>query len=400
MLTVTLALRDLLRDRLFLLCNVAVLAGVLVPLLILLGVKNGVYEALIGQLLSNPATLQIDTQGNAELTEAEIAPLRDWSEIAFLTPRTRSQFDYVNLYAPEGSGAALREALLLPTGAGDPNLPPGMVLAEDEIALSPLLARQMALAEGDQIELVTQAETRPRQLRLRVTVRHILPETVASGRSVMADFAVLDRVEAFYDNYALPEFGVTEGRPLAERQPRFEGLRVYARSLESLGPLQERLEAELGIGTSAKTREVAAVLGLGRNLDLALGLTSALAATGLVAALLFGFWSDAMRKRGALAALGMLGLPPRSLALFPVVQAMVTAVLGLMLSFALYAGGAALAARMFAQGLPGEAPVTRLEWPQGMAICAAVLCIVLVAAVASAWSALRVDPARTLREGH
>ena len=400
MLTVTLALRDLFRDRLFLLCNIAVLAGVLVPLLILLGVKNGVYEALIGQLLSNPATLQIDTQGNAELTEAEIAPLRDWPDIAFLTPRTRSQFDYVNLYAPSEGGAALREALLLPTGPGDPNLPPGMVLAEDEIALSPLLARQMHLTEGDVIELVTQAETRPKQLRLPVTVRHILPETVATGRSVMADFAVLDRVEAFYDNYALPEYGVTEGRPLAERQPRFEGLRVYARSLEGLGPVQERLEAELGIGTSARTREVAAVLGLGRNLDLALGLTSALATTGLAAALLFGFWSDAMRKRGVLAALGMLGIPPRSLALFPVVQAVITAVLGLALSFALYAGAAAMAARMFAQGLPGEAPVTRLDWPQGMAICAAVLVIVLVAALASAWSALRVDPARTLREGH
>jgi putative ABC transport system permease protein len=177
-------------------------------------------------------------------------------------------------------------------------------------------------------------------------------------------------------------------------------LRVYARSLEGLGSVQERLEAELGIATSAKTREVAAVLGLGRNLDLALGLTSALATTGLAAALLFGFWSDAMRKRGALAALGMLGIPPRSLALFPVVQAVITAVLGLALSFALYAGAAAMAARMFAQGLPGEAPVTRLDWPQGMAICAAVLAIVLVAALASAWSALRVDPARTLREGH
>lgn len=399
MLTTSLAMRDLLRDRLFLLCNVAVLAGVLVPLLILLGVKNGVYEALIGELLRNPATLQIDTQGNADLSEVEIGPLRDWPDVAFLTPRTRSQFDYVNLYAPGGTGATLREALLLPTGAGDPNLPPGLVLSETEIALSPLLAKQMALSQGDSIEMITQAENRPKQLRLSVKVRHILPETTAAGRTVLAPYALLDQVEAFYDAYALPEYGITEGRPLSERQARYEGLRVYARSLEGLGPLQERLEAQLGIATSAKTREVAAVLGLGRNLDLALGLTSALAASGLAGALIFGFWSDAMRKRGTLAALAMIGMSPWRLAMLPVIQALVTAILGLLLSFALYAAGAALAERLFAGGLQGGAAVTRLELGQAAAICAAVLGLVLLASMASAWSALRVDPARVLRGG-
>ena len=86
MLIVQLAWRDLLRDRFFLLCNVAVMVGILVPLLVLFGVKNGVYQALIGEMLANPANLQIDTAGNATLSEAEIAPLRDWPEIAFMTP--------------------------------------------------------------------------------------------------------------------------------------------------------------------------------------------------------------------------------------------------------------------------------------------------------------------------
>lgn len=399
MLTLSLALRDLLRDRLFLMCNIAVLAGVLVPLLILLGVKNGVYQALIGQLLANPATLQIDTQGNADLTDADIAPLLTWSEIAFFTPRTRSQFDYINLFAPDAAGATLREAILLPTGPGDPNLPDDLILAQDEIALSPLLASQMQIAVGSRIDLVTQAENRPRQLRLSVTVAHILPETVATGRSVLAPFALLDTVEAFYDAYALPDFGITEGRPLAERQQRYEGLRIYARSLQELAPLQQRIETELNLKTSAKTREVTAILGLGRNLDLALALTSTLSATGLAAALLFGFWSDSMRKRGTLAALGMLGLSPPALALLPVIQALVTATLGLALSFLLYGAASHVAGRLFADGLPGDAPITRLDLPQAIIVVATVLVLVLLSALAASWSTLRVDPARTLREG-
>lgn len=399
MLIVSLALRDLLRDRFFLLCNVAVLAGVLVPLLVLFGVKNGVYQALIGQMLANPATLQIDTSGNAALSPEDIAPLRGWAEVAFVTPRTRSQFDYVNVFRKGGGAGALREALLLPSGAGDPNLPPGMVLAADEVALSPLLAQQMRVAVGDTVDLVTQAETRPRQLRLSVTVRAVLPETVSSGRAVLAPFDTLDLVEAFYDAYALPDHGITEGKPLSARVPRFEGVRLYARSLEELGPLQERVEATLGIATTARTREVAALLGLGRNLDLALGLTSVLATLGLAAALLFGFWSDAMRKRGTLAALAMLGLPARALALFPLVQALVTAALGVALSFTLYAGAAGVAGRLFGQGLPGNAQVAVISGGEAAVIVVAVLVLVLVAASASAWAVQRVDPARVLREG-
>ncbi|MFT7594421.1 MAG: putative ABC transport system permease protein, partial [Paracoccaceae bacterium] len=51
MLIVHLAWRDLIRDRFFLFCNIAVMVGILVPLLVLFGVKNGVYSALIGEML-------------------------------------------------------------------------------------------------------------------------------------------------------------------------------------------------------------------------------------------------------------------------------------------------------------------------------------------------------------
>ena len=101
MLVASLALRELLRDRVGLICNVAVIAGVVVPLLLLFGVKNGVYDALIGRLLSNPATLQIDTAGNNAFTEADLAELRGWPETGFATLKTRSLFDYVNLRSVE-----------------------------------------------------------------------------------------------------------------------------------------------------------------------------------------------------------------------------------------------------------------------------------------------------------
>jgi putative ABC transport system permease protein len=397
MLILWLAWRDLLRERFFLFCNVAVMVGILVPLLVLFGVKNGVYNALIGEMLADPANLQIDTQGNASLSERDIAPLRDWPEIAFVTPKVRSQFDYMNVRA-EG-GRRMRTALIIPTGPGDPTLPPGVLLQGRDVAVSAQLARQLDLAQGGGLQLISQAEGRPRQLLLPARVAVILPEKSTAGRAVLAPFAMLELIEAFYDSYSLPEYGITGSRDLADRVPAYAGVRVYARRLEDLAALQARIESRLGLGTSARTRDVESLLGLGRKLNLALGLTAVLAALGLGAALILGFWSDVARKKVVLAGIALLGMPSGALALLPVIQALITAVLGLVLSFGLYLLAARAAAALFGQGLPEGATLAVISAAQAVAISAAVLLLVLGAAGFAAWSALRLDPASVLREG-
>ena len=186
MLILDLAWRDLLRDRFFLFCNVAVMVGILVPLLLLFGVKNGVYRALIGEMLADPANLQIDTAGNGAFTEADLAPLRDWPEIAFLTPKVRGQFDYMNLRA-KGDGRIVT-ALVVPSGAGDPSLPEGVGLAAGEVAVSATLARLLELSTGQTVQLISQAEGRPRQLLLEARVAAVLDDRAAAGRAVLAPY--------------------------------------------------------------------------------------------------------------------------------------------------------------------------------------------------------------------
>ena len=397
MLILRLALRDLLRDRFFLLCNMAVMVGVLVPLLVLFGVKNGVYSALIGDMLADPANLQIDTSGNATLTPEDLEPLKDIPGIAFLTPRVRSQFDYVNVRQPDGR--RLRQALLIPTGQGDPTLPEGATLAEDEVAVSAQLADQLDLPQGAELQLITQAEDRPKQLVLPVSVGLILPATRASGRAVLAPFEMLETVEAFYDSYSLPDYGIEATKDLADRAQTYAGVRLYVSRLEDLATVQTAVEDTLGIGTTANTREVASLLGLGQKLNLALAGTAILAATGLSAALVLGFWTEVARKRTTLAGLALLGVPAGRIALFPVVQAAVTAAGGLVLSFALYLVAARAADHLFGGGLPGGAALAILSPAQVLAVSLAVMALVLCAAGAAAWSALRLDPASILREG-
>ena len=396
MLIIWLAWRDLMHERFFLLANTAIMVGILVPLLVLFGVKNGIYSALIGEMLADPANLQIDTAGNASFSDADIAPLRDWPEIAFVTPKVRGQFDFVNTRALDGR--RIRPALMIPSGQGDPSLPRGIALTKGDVAISAQLAAQLDLKPGARMQIITQAEDRPRQLVLDANVVAILDQRAVQGRAVLAPFATLDLIEAFYDSYSLPDYGITGTRDLAARVATYEGVRLYARRLEDLAALQARIEAQLGISTSARTRDVEALLGLGRKLNLALGLTAGLAALGLGGALVLGFWSDVARKKTVLAGIALLGVPGRDLALFPVVQALITAVLGLAVSFALYALAGRAAKTMFGQGLPDGATLAIISPAQAAAICVGVLGLVIAAAAVAGWSAQRLDPARVLRE--
>lgn len=395
-LTMRLALRDLFFAKTYLICNVAVLAGVLVPLMVLFGVKNGVYDALVGQLMSNPRSLQIDTAGNASFSVTDAETVRQFEGAGFVTLKTRSQFDFVNVRL--SGGRQKRDAILVPSGAGDPNLPDNVSLVNGSAAVSAQLAEQLGITPGDTIDVITQAEDRPRQMRIPLTVAMVLPESGVRGRAVLADIAVLDVVEAFYDAYALPEYGITQGKPLSSRTPDFEGLRVYAASLEELAPLQNRIETAFGIGTEARTAEVETVLRLGRNLNLALLLTATVASLGLAAALIFGFWGDVQRKRQLLAVLSLMGLGGRWLWLYPVVQALVCAVIALGVSFGLLIVAGWAAEAMFDTGLAAGALV-RISGGQVAAIILCVIGFVVAASMFAARAALRTDPATVLREG-
>jgi putative ABC transport system permease protein len=402
-LLVWLALRDLARDWVHLVCNVAVIAGVIVPLLVLYGVKNGVQDRLIGRLRANPATLQIDTAGNTGFARADLAEVQGWPETAFATLKVRSTFDIVNVRPVAGRG--LRDAVMNPSGAGDPTLPPGTVLTPDTVAVSAALAQALEMSPGDEVLLISQAPDRPRQLAVPVRVAAVVPADRLGGRAVLADLDTLVLFEAFYDGYALPDHGIAQGQPLAARAETFAGLRAYARDLDQLGPLQARIEARFGVATQADVRAVEAVLSLGRNLDLALALTTGVAAVGLAATLVFGFWGEIARKRRGLAGLALVGLGPGRIAAIPVIQAVATAVAGLVASFALLGVAAALAARMFdlgpdggAGGGAGGGGIVAISGAQAVTIAVAVVLFVTLSAGAAAMRAARVDPAIILRE--
>ena len=395
MLTLRLALADLARDWIHLICGAALVAGILAPLLILIGVKIGVGRTLLAEFREDPAKREIQIGGNATLPPDLVAEIADWPETGFVAPRVRSQSSDVSL---AGAGRVL-DATMTPSGPGDPmlgDLPAPSGLA---VVLSPELARRLG-AEGT-VEMVAlrYAPTR-RALPLTLEVIGVLADGTLGGRQILADPSTMDLIEAYYDGYAVPAFEVAEGTPFEERTQAWESLRLYAASMDAVGPLEARIEARLAeagadVNAVSAAAEIAATQRLIDNLTLALWVVIAAAGVGMFAALLSSFWAGVERKRATLSLLALQGAPPAMLAALPMVQALATASLGALLAFVVFGLGAGLAEALFADRIEGR--LVALPPGAALGVALGVLAVSAAAALAASLAAQRADPAETLR---
>ncbi|MDE2913958.1 MAG: ABC transporter permease [Paracoccaceae bacterium] len=393
-LSARIALASLWHERIHLFCNVAILAGALVPLLVLFGVKSGIYRALLDDLLSDPNLLHVTTQGDNAFSEDDRAEIAGWPEAAFVALKTRAISDNALIQRPGGDRIA--QATLVPSGPGDPLLSDGAKVSEGQVAVSRRLSEQLTIESGAGIRIVARSERRG-PLLLDATVVDILEPDEMKGYAVLMTPVEMDLIEAYYDGYALPEFGLAEGRPLAERTTSFEGLRLYARGLRDVAALEARIQDRFGVRTHSRALDIEGVLALGRNLDLAFLLIASTAVVGLGAALLFSFWAEVDRKRRVLATLMLVGLRRREIALVPLVQAFAIGVAGILGAFVLFWAAAFIADAMFADRMPGGKSVIELSALAALLAVLLPLAIVLAAALFAVRTALGIDPAITLR---
>lgn len=395
---VRLALADLWNEKVHLACTVAMIMGVVVPLAILLGVKTGVFTALMDNLRSDREMLRVSIPGDHRFSEADAAEVRGWKEAGFVVVNTRAIARRLNVKR-EG-GQRIRGVGLVPSMTGDPVLPPGSAPLGRSVVVSAGLAEQLSLAAGDRlVAVIGRGDPVAERLSITLDVLTVLPRASLDGETLLMDPATMDRIEAFYDGYALPEWGLENGRALNARIVSYESLRIYARDLTDVAALEARLRARFDIAASSRAAQVAGVLKLGRNLDLALSLVSAAALGGLFAALLSSFWAVVQRKRLMLAMLGLVGVPPLGLALVPVVQAAATALIGAVASLLLLGVFAVAAEVLFEGALPPGAQVIQLDAATLTWVVLGIVTLSVAAAFLAASAAARLDPAIVIREG-
>ena len=402
-----LSTRDFVHELSLSLCAILGIAAILAPLLVLFGLKFGVVSSMTARLARDPQARALQPIGHGRFDAAWFAQLAALPQTGFVMPTTRFLAATASLRNPRLPNGEPLAAELWPSGAGDPLVEPEGKPAPPigrvgplsyRVALSAAAADKLHAALGDRLDgRVGRSYNGYREaLALRFTVVQITEAGLADRDVALVPLTLLSAIEDFREGVASEELAST-GAPPSEIRSRYASFRLYARDIDDVAPLRDWLVRH-GVETATRLHDIQALQRLNRDLTLLFVLISSLAGTGTLVWIAISSLSTVARKQRELSLLRLFGFSTGCVAAFPIVQAVLTAVLGVGLASLVVLATAPVIDRMFAGQLPPGVRVFRLE--PGHFVVAVLLAASCAAAAASfaGIRAARVMPSEGLRD--
>jgi len=399
-LLVSLALRDFVHERIMSACFVLALAAVLLPLLVLFGLKFGIIGNLLDPMTEDPRYRQILPTGSGHYDPAWFDAMAARDDVAFVVPRTRTIAATMRVRDPRAESGRIVRVELIPSAPGDPVLD-GLDApdAYQHVVLSLDTADKLGVAAGSGIEgIVSRTLAGEQQTSvLPLTVVAVAPAGAFTRDGMFVSGELLTAIEDYLDGRAVPELGWDGG---AERDAdrSFAGFRLYARDIGDVAGLRSGLMAQ-GIDVRTRLADIELVEALDRNLGIVFWTIAIIAGAGFALSFGSSVWANVDRKRREYSVLRLTGFRTRSIVWFPVVQALLVAALGWTLAVLVFFAVQAGLNAMFIDNIGGGQSVCRLL-PLHFLI--AFLLTAIAAAAAAAVGGLRLaklEPSLALREG-
>ena len=410
---VRLALADYRNDALLSACGVLALAAAMLPLLVILGVQQGLVGALTDRLLADPRNLEIRPVGMGQYSIDWFTRIRANPDIAFIIPQTRSISAQLELFpsVSETDSGRATKVDLLPSGPDDPLLNHWSIRLEEipqagseqagpvRIVLSASAARKLGVeAAGQEIRgrVSRRVQGVYEQEYFPLTVQGILPLEAEQRDTAYAGLELLENVENYRDGYAAPRLG-WPGENLPAPRQVYISFRLYARDLDGVEKLNNLLLGE-GIETYTRAEEIAAVKSLDQAFSFLSILLFLVVGGGFLASASSSSLALVGRKQRALGVLRLLGFHSSHLALFPLVQSVLTGLSGALLSLLLFYCVQGVINRAFAsQVLPGE-QVCCLGAGHALLAVLIAAAVMALGALAAGRKMAGVDPSALIRE--
>lgn len=388
------------------------LAAVLTPLLVLYGVKFGVVQTLTDRLQHDPRNLEVSPVSSGRFTLQDVEKFAARPDVAFALPRTRAIAATMDLRNGKEGARKTVTASLEPSAAGDPLLarygvpapvmPAQPLAAPVEVTLSAPAAEKLGCSLGDTLTGTLERRYQGQVQRARVTLRvaGVLPLAAQQKDVAFVPLPLAQATEDYRDGRAVPELGTAQGwtgEPRPEGPRLYPGFRLYASSLEAVTGLREFFAGQ-GLEVYTHAAEIEQVTSLSRALNTVFALICAAAAAGFLASTASSALAGVKRKERMLGLLRLTGFGTGALLLFPLVQALLTALLGTATAMGVYAAAAAVINHLFAASLGDMEQVCRLLPRHVLLVFAAVAGLALTAALGPALRATRIEPSEVIRD--
>ncbi|MDR1086412.1 MAG: ABC transporter permease [Deltaproteobacteria bacterium] len=372
------------------------------PLLTLLGIKDGIIGTLTKRLVENPRNLELTPRGTGSYPESFFEELRKHPAAGFVIPETRTLSATMTLVK---SGFPALRVDLTATGPGDPIAgtagppsDPETGPAERRIYLSRAAAGRLAAKPGDKLtgRIGRLAGGYEESAQTELTVAGIVPEEVAGGYYLFCSLELLKMIEDYRSGFAVSSLG-WPGREKPESPVLFPRFRLYAVDLDGVEVLKSHL-AGLGLDVTSRAEEIALVRRLDHCFTVVFLALLAVVAGGAFASAASGAVDQVAKTRRSLAVLALLGLSRGRLIVFTVFQSLLTGFLAVILSEGLFSAVARVLNFYFGGSFGLGEEVCALAPFKLLAAGALVLFFMLAASAVAVAGLFELEPSEGMRD--
>ncbi len=337
-LLVRLAARDYRHEWLMSACFVLALSAALVPLLVLFGLKFGIISKLLDPIREDPRYREVIPAGSGNFTPDWFEQMARRPDVAFIVPKTRSIAATIKTRITDGEVGRIIDTELIPTAPGDPLFEETPVLPDGlyQVILSANAASKLGATEGTRLDgiLTRQLHGEQQTVIHGMTVVGVAGAGAFNRDGMFVSVDLLKAVEDFRDGREVPEF-TADGAPRPGAERDFAGFRLYATSINDVGALSsDLLEQQIDVRTKAADIEL--VKSLDRNLSIVYWIIAIIVISGFCLSFGTSLWANVNRKAREFSLLRLIGFSAESVVWFPLLQALMTGVLGWLLACLVY----------------------------------------------------------------
>ena len=229
---------------------------------------------------------------------------------------------------------------------------------------------------------------------LEISIKNILPAKAVSMTSGFIDLNFLVSIQNFRDGLNVDLFKI-KGDELPEHN-HFESFRAYVRDLDSVESFEEWFKSQ-NVEVKTRSRDIANIRNVDQSLSIIILVITATSCIGFFAFMMSTIHANVRRKWKMLGMLRLLGYSRLSMLCFPIFQAVVTGILGVLLSFILYGIVAYIIDSLFSM-VDTDVKVCMVPTVDFISILIVIQLIVIGASLKAALKASSIDPSIVMRE--
>ena len=379
-------------------CAIVGLTAVLAPLLMLYAFKFGFVTSIREQLAQDPRVRELQLIGHGEFDRPFFEMMRRWPEVAFVTPSTRFLAATAQLRRSDGAGESIVSEMW-PSDIGDPFLPGNASLHDEYVVISQSLREKLKVNKGDIVtaRIGRLIGTDPQSVRLPLTISDFMDHQATDRDVMLVSLPLLSAAEDYREGRSVPKYSWPGDAAPSGEDRTYASFRLFAKDIFSVEQLRDKLVSRK-LDIQSRTADIQLFRGLDRNRSFLFSAIAGLGIAGCAIGLGMALWASAERKRKNVAILQLMGLPSPSIAVFPVVQAILTATIGTLFSVGIYVVAAPILNGQFSQdGAAHQTVVARIEVEHVAIALGLVLLASVIAATVASIHVLRQQPSEGLR---